>query len=44
MVVVRFSGLAIDGFDPVAYFADAQAAKGAPDVEVSAKWGNLALS
>lgn len=35
VVVNRFSGLAIDGFDPVAYFTDAQAAKGAPDVEVS---------
>jgi YHS domain-containing protein len=35
VVVNRFSGLAIDGFDPVAYFTDAKAAKGEPDVEVS---------
>jgi hypothetical protein len=35
VVVNRFSGLAIDGFDPVAYFTDAAAAKGAPDVEAS---------
>lgn len=35
VVVNRFSGLAIDGFDPVAYFTDATAAKGEPDVEVS---------
>ncbi|WP_424627861.1 YHS domain-containing (seleno)protein [Bradyrhizobium sp. SYSU BS000235] len=35
VVVNRFSGLAIDGFDPVAYFTDAEPAKGAPDVEVS---------
>jgi len=35
VVVNRFSGLAIDGFDPVAYFTDARAAKGEPDVEVS---------
>ncbi len=35
VVVNRHSGLAIDGFDPVAYFTDAKAAKGAPDVEAS---------
>lgn len=35
VVVNRHSGLAIDGFDPVAYFTDAKAAEGAPDVEVS---------
>jgi hypothetical protein len=35
VVVNRHSGLAIDGFDPVAYFTDAKAAKGEPDVEVS---------
>jgi YHS domain-containing protein len=35
VVVNRFSGLAIDGFDPVAYFTDATAAKGASDVEAS---------
>ena len=33
VVVNRHSGLAIDGFDPVAYFTDAEAAKGLPDVE-----------
>jgi hypothetical protein len=33
VVVNRHSGLAIDGFDPVAYFTDAEAAKGQPDVE-----------
>lgn len=35
VVVNRHSGLAIDGFDPVAYFTDATAAKGEPDIEVS---------
>jgi hypothetical protein len=35
VVVNRFSGLAIDGFDPVAYFTDAVAAKGAADVEAA---------
>jgi hypothetical protein len=35
VVVNRHSGLAIDGFDPVAYFTDAEAAKGLPDVEAS---------
>jgi hypothetical protein len=35
VVVNRHSGLAIDGFDPVAYFTDAKAAKGEPDIEVS---------
>lgn len=33
VVVNRHSGLAIDGFDPVAYFTDSEAAKGAPDIE-----------
>ncbi|MGL5166103.1 MAG: YHS domain-containing (seleno)protein [Afipia sp.] len=33
VVVNRHSGLAIDGFDPVAYFTDAEAAKGQSDVE-----------
>src|ERR1700752_2411755 len=33
VVVNRHSGLAIDGFDPVAFFTDAEAAKGLPDVE-----------
>lgn len=35
VVMNRHSGLAIDGFDPVAYFTDAQAAKGEPDIEAS---------
>lgn len=29
----RYSGLAIEGFDPVAYFTDAMAFKGLPDFE-----------
>jgi len=33
VVVNRYSGLAIEGFDPVAYFTDAMAAKGLPDFE-----------
>jgi hypothetical protein len=35
VVVDRFSGLAIDGFDPVAYFADARPVVGAADFEAS---------
>lgn len=35
VVVNRYSGLAIDGFDPVAYFTDAEAARGAPDMEAA---------
>lgn len=35
VVVNRYSGLAIDGFDPVAYFTDSEAARGASDVEVA---------
>jgi len=35
VVVNRYSGLAIDGFDPVAYFTDSEAAKGEPDIEAS---------
>ncbi|MDO8981643.1 MAG: YHS domain-containing (seleno)protein [Afipia sp.] len=35
VVVNRHSGLAIDGFDPVAYFTDAEATKGEPDIETS---------
>lgn len=35
VVVNRYSGLAIDGFDPVAYFTDAEAARGAPEVEAA---------
>jgi len=33
VVVNRFSGLAIEGFDPVAYFTDQLAAQGLPDFE-----------
>lgn len=33
VVVNHHSGLAIDGFDPVAYFTDAGAAKGQPEIE-----------
>jgi hypothetical protein len=35
VVVNRHSGLAIDGFDPVAYFTDAEPAQGQPDIEAS---------
>ena len=35
VVVNRFSGLAIEGYDPVAYFAEAQPVKGLPDFEAS---------
>jgi hypothetical protein len=35
LVVDRFTGLAIDGFDPVAYFTDAQPMRGLPDFEAS---------
>lgn len=35
VVVNRHSGLAIDGFDPVAYFTDAAATKGQPEVEAA---------
>jgi hypothetical protein len=35
VVVNRFTGLAINGFDPVAYFTDAQALLGQPALEVS---------
>lgn len=35
VVVNRFTGLAIEGFDPVAYFVDAQAEVGLEDFEVS---------
>jgi hypothetical protein len=33
IVVNRYSGLAIEGFDPVAYFTDSIAAQGSPDFE-----------
>ncbi len=35
VVVNRFSGLAIEGFDPVAYFTDARPMLGLPDLEAS---------
>jgi len=35
VVVNRYSGLAIEGFDPVAYFTDSQAAQGIADFEAS---------
>jgi hypothetical protein len=35
VVVNRYTGLAIEGYDPVAYFADAQAERGRPDIEAS---------
>ena len=34
VVVNRFSGLAIEGFDPVAYFIDGRPISGSPDFEV----------
>ena len=33
VVVSRYSGLAIEGFDPVAYFTESMAARGSPDFE-----------
>src|SRR5438105_2766412 len=35
VVVNRYSGLAIEGFDPVAYFTDAKAVRGVPDFEAA---------
>lgn len=35
VVVNRFTGLAIEGFDPVAYFADARPVRGLPEFEAS---------
>jgi len=35
VVVNRFSGLAIEGFDPVAYFVDGRPVRGLPDFEAS---------
>ncbi len=35
IVVNRFSGLAIEGFDPVAYFTDKRAVLGLPDFEAA---------
>ena len=35
IVVNRYSGLAIEGFDPVAYFTDARSVRGLPDYEAA---------
>jgi hypothetical protein len=35
VVVNRYSGLAIEGFDPVAYFTESRAVPGRPDFEAS---------
>ncbi|MGH6709754.1 MAG: YHS domain-containing (seleno)protein [Bradyrhizobium sp.] len=35
VVVNRYSGLAIEGFDPVAYFTDSRAAQGVADYEAA---------
>src|SRR4030095_4015792 len=35
IVVNRYSGLAIEGFDPVAYFTNAEAVRGVPDFEAA---------
>lgn len=35
IVVNRYSGLAIEGFDPVAYFTDARPVRGLPDFEAA---------
>jgi hypothetical protein len=35
VVVNRYSGLAIEGFDPVAYFIDREPVQGSPDFEAS---------
>ena len=35
VVVNRYTGLAIEGFDPVAYFTDSIAVQGVPDFEAS---------
>jgi hypothetical protein len=35
IVVNRYSGLAIEGFDPVAYFTDSRAVRGLPDFEAA---------
>ena len=35
VVVNRYSGLAIEGFDPVAYFTESRPAQGLPDFEAS---------
>src|SRR5882757_4823622 len=35
LVVSRYSGLAIEGYDPVAYFTDERALRGLPDYEAA---------
>jgi len=35
VIVNRYTGLAIEGYDPVAYFANARAERGRPDFEAS---------
>ncbi|MFX8410437.1 hypothetical protein ABTL60_19400, partial [Acinetobacter baumannii] len=35
VVTNRYSGLAIEGFDPVAYFTDAAATQGRPEFEAA---------
>jgi hypothetical protein len=37
VVVNRYSGLAIEGFDPVAYFVDTRPVRGVPDYEAAAE-------
>ena len=44
VVVNRFSGLAIEGFDPVAYFIQKQPVLGLPDFEAARGRRGLALS
>ena len=43
VVVNRYSGLAIEGFDPVAYFTESRPARGLPDFEASRSRRRLAL-
>ncbi len=43
VIVNRYSGLAIEGFDPVAYFTDQVAIQGLPDFEASEVRRGLAL-
>ena len=43
VVVNRYSGVAIEGFDPVAYFTDGAAVRGMPDHEAAAGRRGLAL-
>ena len=43
VVVDRHTGLAIDGFDPVAYFTDAEPCQGSADVEAQQCRRDLAL-